>query len=45
MTGSAVRRWTLYMTLLLGEKSFFRKGEGFRGGDRGRARLGWEAVG
>ena len=48
MTGSALRRWTLYMTLLLGEKFFFRKGEGFRGGDRGRARLlreGWRIYG
>ena len=45
MTGSALRRWTLYATLLLGEKFFFRKGEGFRGGDRGRARPGSEAVG
>ena len=45
MTGSALRRWTLYATLLLGEKFFFRKGEGFRGGDRGRVHLGPEAVG
>ena len=40
MTGSASACWTLYATLLLGEKFFFRKGEGFRGGDRGRIRLG-----
>ena len=44
MTGNALRRWTLYATLLLGEKFFFRKGEGFRGGDRGRAALGAEGC-
>ena len=42
MTGSALRRWTLYIPLLLGEKFSFRKGKGVwgKGAFPGRSSIG-----